>query len=85
MSSLVVQAVARTSAGSGESQRSAVRNVRIRLPELAQVTGALLEVVADNFVTLDQRAPSLVEPVGEPDMEICPHRLGKRFVGGVPD
>ena len=46
-SSPIIQAVTRTSAGSGESQRGTFRNVRIRLPELAQVTGELGQPNAD--------------------------------------
>jgi hypothetical protein len=84
-SSPVIEAVTRTSAGRGESQRSAFRNVRIRLPELAQVMGGLLEVIADDFVALDERVSVFIQPAGKAGMQIGADGLRESVVGGVPD
>ena len=80
-----VQAVARTSAGSGEPERSPFREAAIGLSELGRVAGRLLEVVADDLVALDERVAVLVEPVGKAGMQVGADRLGKRVVGSVAD
>ena len=81
----VVEAVARTPAGSGEPRRGPFGQAGIGLSELALVAGRLLEVVADDLVALDEGVAVLVEPVGEAGMQIGADRLGKRVVGGVAD
>ncbi len=81
----VVEAVARTPAGSGEPSRSPFRKVGIGLSELGLVAGGLLEVVAGDLVALYEAVLVLVEPGGEAGVEISPDRLRKRVVGSVAD
>jgi hypothetical protein len=54
-------------------------------PELAAVADGLLEVVAEDFVELDQLAAVLFDPAGEPFVELGAGRLREGVVGGVAD
>src|SRR5437763_16976891 len=58
---------------------------RIELPELRLVAGCLLEVVADDLVTLDQGVAVFVEPIREADVELGADRLREGVVGRVAD
>ena len=53
--------------------------------ELDPVAVGPLEVVAEELVELDKAGAVLLQPVGEPLMELRPHRLRQRIVGGVAD
>ena len=66
-------------------ERSPFREAGIGLSELGRVAGRLLEVVADDLVALDEDVAVLVEPVGEPGMQVGADRLGECVVGGVAD
>ncbi len=55
------------------------------MPELGQVQGGLLEVVAEDLVELDEALAVLGEPLREAAMQVGPRRLREPVVGGVAD
>ena len=62
-----------------------LQNCVLSRAELATVPAGLLEVVAEDFVQLDQLATVLLEPVRELLVQIGPGRFGKRVVRRVAD
>ena len=65
-----VAAVDRTVAGGGEPGGGTVGQLRVGLPKLGVAPDCLFEVVADDLVALDQRSGVLLEPAGEPGVQV---------------
>ena len=59
--------------------------VLVDRPELGAVAIRLLEVVADDLVQLDEVGAVLLEPVGEPLVQVGADGLRQRLVRGVAD
>ena len=71
--------------GGGQSITGTQRESRVGLPELISVADGLLQVVADEFVELDEVATAIFEPGREAGVQVGTDTLGERFVGGVAD
>ena len=59
--------------------------MRVGGAELGRVPIALLEVIADELVSLDERGAMLVEPAREALVQLRARSLRQRLVGGIAD
>ena len=70
---------------SGEPLARSLSELGVGPTELHLVPRRLLEVVAEYLVQLDEVGPALLEPDGEPLVQLGASGLRERVVGGVPD
>ena len=72
-------------AGGQVPSRRTAHGAVIGHPELGAVSAGLLEVVAEDFVELDETGFMLIQPGGIALVEVCAHRFRQRLVGGVAE